>query len=100
MDKYKVLLYPQAYRDIEEIYMYLAFNKLAPDAAKRQTDRIKEAIEFLSAFPNAHQDRLEGKFAGKGYKQLLIDSYMAIYKVDDAEKIVKVITVQYQGKDI
>ena len=100
MDEYKVLLYPQAYRDIEEIYMYLAFNKLAPDAAKGQTDRIKEAIELLSAFPNAHQDRLEGKFAGKGYKQLLIHNYMAIYKVDDAEKIVKVITVQYQGKDI
>ena len=100
MEKYSVLLYPQAYRDIEEIYMYLAIEKLSPDIAKGQTDRIKDAIRSIGVFPYAHQDRFEGKYAGKGYKQLLIDNYMAIYKIDDTEKTVKVITVQYQRKDL
>ena len=40
------------------------------------------------------------KYALKGYKQLLIDNYLAIYKIDEIEKTVKVITVQYQGKDL
>ena len=100
MDEYKVFLYPQACRDIEEIYMYLTFQKLAPEAAKGQTDRISEAIRSLAVFPYTHQDRLEGKYALKGYKQLLIDNYLAIYKIDEIEKTVKVITVQYQGKDL
>ena len=29
--KYEVLLYPKAYRDIEEIYAYTALEKLSPE---------------------------------------------------------------------
>ena len=31
MDKYEVMLYPQAYRDIDEIYAYIALEKQAPE---------------------------------------------------------------------
>ena len=57
-----------------------------------------ESDKKLETFPGSHQDRLEGKYAGKGYKQLLVDNYMAIYKIDETEKTVYVITVQYQGR--
>ena len=33
---------PRAYRDIEEIYAYIAYEKLSPENAKGQIDRIKE----------------------------------------------------------
>ena len=68
MDKYEVMLYPQAYRDIDEIYAYIALEKQAPENAQGQTDRIWDAIDSLEFFPQSHQDRLEGKYAGKGYK--------------------------------
>ena len=68
--------------------------------AKAQTDRIWRAIKKLETFPGSHQDRLEGKYAGKGYKQLLVDNYMAIYKIDETEKTVYVITVQYQRRNM
>ncbi len=100
MAKYKVMLYPRAYRDIDDIYAYIALEKLAPENARGQTDRIWEAIESLETRPQAHQDRLEGRFAGKGYKQLLIDNYVAIFTVDEKKKRVYVVTVQYQGRDI
>jgi toxin ParE1/3/4 len=45
MDKYKVQLYPRAFRDIEDIYSYIALEKLSPENAKRQTDRIWDAIK-------------------------------------------------------
>lgn len=60
MKKYKVKLYPRAFRDIDEIYEYIAFEKLSPENAKGQTDRIKAAILSLDTFPQSHQDRLEG----------------------------------------
>jgi toxin ParE1/3/4 len=100
MDKYKVQLYPRAFRDIEDIYSYIALEKLALENAKGQTDRIWAAIKSLDTFPASHQDRLEGRYAGKGYKQLIIDNYLAIFKVDEDKKIVYVVTVQYQGKNI
>ena len=36
----------------------------------------------------------------KGYRQLLIDNYVAIYRIDEDKKIVFVMTVQYQGRNI
>lgn len=100
MVKYHIKLYPRAYRDMEEIYRYIAIEKQVPENAKAQTDRIWKAIKNLEIFPDSHQDRLEGKYAGKGYKQLLVDNYMAIYKIDETEKTVYVITVQYQGRNM
>ena len=100
MVKYHIKLYPRAYRDMEEIYRYIAIEKQVPANAKGQTDRIWKVIKNLEIFPDSHQDRLEGKYAGKGYKQLLVDNYMAIYKIDETEKTVYVITVQYQGRNM
>ena len=97
MDKYTVKLLPRAFRDISSIYAYIANEKLSPSNAKGQTDRIKEAIKELGIFPQSHQERQEGRFAGKGYRQLLVDNYMAIFRIDVKEKIVYVVTVQYQG---
>ena len=99
MDKYEVKLYPRAYRDIEGIYAYIAIEKLAPENAKGQTDRIWDALKSLEMFPSAHQDRLEGRYAGHGYKQLLIDNYIAVFKIDEHTKTVYVVTVQYHGQN-
>ena len=38
MEKYKVMLYPRAFRDIDSIYAYIALEKLAPENAKNQTE--------------------------------------------------------------
>ena len=100
MDKYEVMLYPKAFRDIDDIYAYIAFEKLSPENAKGQTDRIWDAIRMLEQMPEAHQDRLVGRYAGKGYKQLIIHNYLVIYKMDNISKKVFVVTVQYQGRNI
>ena len=100
MDKYEVFLYPKAYRDIEEIYSYIESAKLEPSIAKGQTERIWEAIESLGNYPFSHQKRLEGRYADKGYRQLIIDNYIAIYRVDDDKKRVYVVTVQYAGRNL
>ncbi len=100
MDKYKVRLTPQAYRDIEYIFKYIATEKMAVENAKSQTDRIWKALKKLEIFPSSHQRRNEGRYAGKEYRQLLIDNYIVIFRIDEAKKIVRVITVQYQGRNL
>lgn len=100
MDKYEVMLYPKAFRDIDDIYAYIALEKLSPENAKGQTDRIWDALRTLEQIPEAHQDRLVGRYAGKGYKQLLIDNYVVVFKIDKDSRKVFVVTVQYQGRNI
>jgi len=100
MDKYEVILYPKAFRDIDGIYAYIAFEKQSLGNAKAQTDRIWAAIKNLEIFPEAHQNRIVGRYAGKGYKQLIIDNYLAIFKIEKNSQKVFVITVQYQGRNL
>ncbi|RGD39501.1 type II toxin-antitoxin system RelE/ParE family toxin [Coprococcus sp. AM14-16] len=100
MDKYSVILYPRSFRDIDDIYAYIALEKMSPENAKGQTDRIWDAIKSLEQLPESHQDRLVGQFAGKGYKQLIVDNYIVIFKIDKEQNRVYIVTVQYQGRNI
>ena len=100
MDKYKVEVNPRAIRELDHIYEYIANEKLAPENAKGQVDRIKKAVLSLDTFPQSHQERNEGRYAGKGYRQLLIDNYIAIFRIDEPHKTVYVVTMQYHGRNL
>lgn len=100
MDKYKVKINPRAIRDLDYIYKYIANEKLASENAMRQVARIKKSILSLNIFPQSHQERNEGRYAGKGYRQLLIDNYIAIFRIDESGKTVYVVTIQYQGRNL
>lgn len=100
MDKYKVKINPRAIRELDGIYQYIANEKRAPENAKGQVDRIKKAILNLDTFPSSHQERNEGKYAGKGYRQLLVDNYIVIFRMDEINKVVYVVTIQYQGRNL
>lgn len=100
LDKYKVKITPRAIRELNSIYEYISKEKLAPENAKGQVDRIKTTILNLNTFPQSHQERNEGRYAEKGYRQLLIDNYIAIFRIDEASKIVYVVTIQYQGRNL
>ena len=100
MDKYKVKISPRAIRDLESIYQYIVMEKQMPEIARQQAERIKHAILQLDTFPYACQERVEGRYAGKGYRQLLIDNFIAIFRVEETEKTVYVLTVQYQKRNI
>ena len=99
LDKYKVKLNPRAIQELDSIYEYIASEKLAPENAKGQVDRIKKAILSLDTFPQSHQERNEGRYVGRGYRQLLIDNYIAIFRVDEEHRTVFVVTIQYQGRN-
>ena len=100
MDKYKVKVNPRAIRELDCIYEYIANEKLTPEYAKGQVDRLKKAVLSLATFPESHQERKEGRYAGKGYRQLLIDNYIAIFRIDEPHKTVYVVTIQYQGRNL
>ena len=100
MDKYKVKINPRAIRELDGIYQYIANEKRAPENAKGQVDRIKKAILNLDTFSSSHQERNEGKYAGKGYRQLLVDNYIVIFRMDEINKVVYVVTIQYQGRNL
>ena len=100
MDKYRVKVNPRAISELDRIYKYIADDELSPQNARGQVDRIKKAVLNLDTFPQSHQERNEGRYAGKGYRQLLIDNYVVIFRIDELHKTVYVVTIQYQGRNL
>lgn len=100
MDKYNIKISPKAIRELDGIYEYIASEKLSPENARGQVERIKKAILSLDTFPQGHQERNEGRYADRGYRQLLIDNYIAIFRINEICKTVYVVTIQYQRRNI
>ena len=95
MDKYSVKLSPRALRDLDGIYSYIARTLLEPETALKLVDTITEEILSLDSMPRRCPERKIGAYAGKGYRQLLIKNYTAIYRIDEEHRTVVVVTVRY-----
>ena len=99
MVKYQVKITPQAFRDMDMIYDYIARHLLEPGTANNLVDEIEAGIFSLEEMPNRGAPRRIGNYANKGYRQLFIKNYTIVYRVDETEKQVIIVTVKYSGSD-
>ena len=99
MVKYQVKITPQAFRDIDMIYDYIARHLLEPGTANNLVDEIEAGIFSLEEMPNRGAPRRIGNYANKGYRRLFIKNYTIVYRVDETEKQVIIVTVKYSGSD-
>lgn len=99
MVKYQVKITPQAFRDMDMIYDYIARHLLEPGTANNLVDEIEAGIFSLEEIPNRGAPRRIGNYANKGYRQLFIKNYTIVYRVDETEKQVIIVTVKYSGSD-
>lgn len=95
MDKYAVKLTPRAVRDLDGIYGYIALTLLERGTAAALLDRLEAAILSLETMPYRCPERRKGAYADRGYRNLFIENYTVIYRVDESQKQVIVLTVRY-----
>jgi toxin ParE1/3/4 len=95
LDKYAVKLLARAYRDLDGIYAYIAESLLEPSTAQKILDALEEAILGLGKLPQRGAPRKNGVYANKGYRQLFIKNFTVIYRVDEINKQVVIVTVRY-----
>ena len=86
MDNYAVKLYARAYRDLDEIYAYIAGTLSEPGIAQRMAIALEEAIFSLEQMPERGAIRRTGMYANAGYRQLFVKNYVIIYRVLKEEK--------------
>jgi addiction module RelE/StbE family toxin len=95
LDKYSVKIYARAYRDLDDIYKYIAEHFLAPGTAVNMVDSLEEAIFSLEYMPERGAIRRVGAYANKDYRQLFVENYTIIYRVHKEKQEVHIITVRY-----
>lgn len=93
--KYTVKLYPRAYRDLDEIYSYIAVNLTEPETANKMIAALEEAVYSLEQFPLRGSIRRTGVYANQGYHQIFVKNYAIIYRVYDEKQEVHIVTVRY-----
>jgi len=95
LNKYTVKLLPKAYRDVEHIYSYISENFMMPETAKNIIKLFEDSILNLEDFPCRGAERKVGTYSNKGYRQLFIKSFTIIYRIDENDKNVIIVTIKY-----
>jgi len=95
LDKYAVKLLPRAFRDIDQIYGHIAEEFKAPETAKKMVDELEEAILNLDLNPYRGAERRVGVYGNRGYRQLFVKNFTVLYRVDEKEKSILIVTVRY-----
>ena len=93
MTKYKLTIMPRAENDIINIFEYLSQELSVPAAAHGQMRDIENAFLRLQDFPESSPVCQDSILRRKGYRKLLVNNYIALYTVDNAERTVTIMRV-------
>ena len=86
LDIYHVTMLDRAYRDLDSIYDYIAKTLIEPGFAFNIVEEIESAILSLDIMPHRCPERRIGTYANKGYRQLFVGNYTALFRIDEEIK--------------
>jgi len=95
LSKYSVKLLAKANRDLDEIYRYVKDEIKVIETEKQMIDLLQEAILGLDEMPYRGAIRKTGTFANKGYRQIFSKNFTIIYRIDEDNRVVVVVTVRH-----
>ncbi|MDD6306425.1 MAG: type II toxin-antitoxin system RelE/ParE family toxin [Clostridiales bacterium] len=95
MAKYTVKLMQRASSDLDDIYNHIADDLKETGTAEKMADSLEEAILSLNEIPYRGSIRRTGAFANRGYRQLFVKNFTIVHRIDEARKMVIIVTVRY-----
>lgn len=96
---YSLEYLPIARQDMVEIVTYVAKTLCNSVAATRLAEKLTEAAENLRAFPYAQPAYQPLRPLGREYRKLLVENYLMLYWVDEAEKRITIARVVYAKRN-
>ena len=100
MKRWKVIITPDALRDLEDIYYYVRFTLLEPGTAKRLLSRIRKELRSLDYLPERYGAMQDETWQEHGLRKLMIGNYIAVYTAIAESQSVFVLRIVYGGRDI
>ena len=98
--KFEVELTERADRNLRNIFLYIAVDLSAPENAERQINRLWDAILSLDELPERYCRYETELWHNLGMRVLPIDNFVILYIPYLEEKVVRIVTVMYDGRDI
>ena len=95
MSNYSVKMTGRALNDLERICEYIATSRIKPDDGLSIFGSIEERVMSLEDFPHEYRERGVGIYAKKGYGQISVGDFTIIYRVDESQKAVVIVTFRW-----
>ena len=99
MGSYCVRISDRAFYDLDSIYEYIAGTLREPSVALSLVDEIESAILSLEDMPYRCPERKIGIYANRGYRQLFIKNYTAVFRINEQTKTVVVVAIRYSPSE-
>lgn len=96
----KVVYTFRARLDLRDIYDYIAFTLLAPDASRNTTERILEAARNLQSLPERNPLYKEEPWHSQGVRFIPVKNYIVFYTVNTDTDTVSVTRIMYGARDL
>lgn len=98
--KYTVNLSPEAAKDINGIYEYIAATLGEKEIAVNMINLIEKNILSLDEMPGRYKIYESEPWKSRGVHIMPVKRYLVFYVVDDNEKAVNIFRVIYGSRDI
>lgn len=77
-NKYKVIITPTAYKEINRIYDYIIEELYAENAAKRLMRKIEDDIQKLKYAPRLHMEIEKCDELKRNYRRIVINNFIIL----------------------
>lgn len=98
--KFEIELSEKADRDLRNIFLYIAIDLGVLETAEKQIERLWNAMRSLDELPERYPCYEDEPWHSRGMRALPVDNYVVFYIPDLEERIVRIVSVMYSGRDI
>ena len=95
--KYSVIVTPEAEANIVAAFNYI--HDRAPLNARRWLVGLYKSIDSLEMFPSRCGAARESRYAGERLRQFIYKSHRIIFRIEEAERIVRILHVRHSAQD-
>ena len=92
---YKLKIMPAAAADQQEAIEYIATQLQNSIAAMNLAEEIEKCYQTLEENPYLNALCTDSALAALGYHKAIVKRYVLLYKIDDAQKIVRIMRLLY-----
>ena len=97
---YEVMMTPNAKRDLQEIYRYIAVELQAEQSANTQLTRLKESILKLDEMPERFRVYDREPWRSRNLHIMPVDNYLVFYIPNNVNKTVVVLRIMCGRQDV
>lgn len=96
---YRVVISSSADADLMGILRYIAYELGNPQAATDFADAVEKCYADLEEMPSAYSFCSDPMLRLKGYRKYPVGNYLVIYRVIDAESVVRIIHIFHESQN-